>query len=72
MYFITESVPEELNAYFTGDTPRVEGSTVIFQVETNKPASVRCLLTGGIGAIACKYYAISISYNMPRRDVADL
>ena len=50
-----------LEAYFIGDTPRVEGSNIVFQVETNKPASLRCRF--GSGVVACKLYLIFIDFN---------
>ena len=35
-----------LEAFFAGDTPRVEGDRLIMQVNTNKPASIICRING--------------------------
>ena len=56
--FTTGSLPVELQAYFTSNTPRVEGSNVVFHVETNKPASLRCRLIGGVVAVECKFIVL--------------
>ena len=53
-----------LEAYFTGDTPRVEGSNIVFRVETNKPASLRCRLIGGSVAVECKSVVLPNPYRI--------
>ena len=53
-----------LEAYFTGDTPRVEGSSIVFQVEANKPASLRCRLIGGSATVECKSVVLPTPYRI--------
>ena len=49
-----EAPPEDLDVRFSRNTPRVVGNRIEFQVLTNKPANVRCRVSGGVGTIACK------------------
>ena len=53
-----------LEAYFTDDTPRVEGSSIVFQVEANKPASLRCRLIGGSATVECKSVVLPTPYRI--------
>jgi len=51
---IPTAVAAPLEVYLAGNTPRIEGNSVIIQVRTNKPAFAECRLGRGTPFRDCK------------------